>query len=518
MSTIPFIDSALTRMGLYRKPILNSEVNRLVERRLREMQNDDLVNRISSIVSYDLEAVQNYVQSYYDPNPIHRNKHFKGLHDYYESDMDTKILSNFNQRKDTLINRPWMIRPSIENDRLELIKAGFAKQCMLLISNVHKKKRAIISDMDYGYSVCEKILGFQDVTFTINTKVGKKKRVSERITIKDALVIKDIDWIIPTAFSFDGQKRMYYGKMGSNERIITPEEQVNLIRSTFDDRFGSPWGWPLRVPIFPHRIQKKALLAWRLIYLERFGVPSVDVEYPETITNPNDPAIKKIEAAAKSLQKEAVVTHPKGWTIKFIEEMNKVGTMDMFQNAINYSDQCISELVLGHKQATEATSVGSLASSTVKEAALRQAILETDGMNLDTNVSEQIVQFLIDLNFPSNGLYPDHITYVEGEKDLEERRDTFKFALESGMAASETQMRRELHIDHPLDEFDAVEPEDVVRTLQYRGVKSQSDQKPKGTNGEAKLSKSQRRKLTKRLVRHLERTKDFDSVRLLLKQ
>lgn len=512
MFNSPFIDRVANKFGFVR--ILNTPENKEVERRLKDIINSaNILRSIQRETGYVMTAVDNYMQSYFDPNPITRNKHFVGLVSYYEMFMDSKIKGNFAQRHDTVCNRPWMIRPAIENDRMEVIKAGFSREVWKRLSNSNRKKKYILKDQIYGFMFAEKILGFEDVQFEISLRTGKKKYETETITIKDALIVKDIQEIVPTAFGFDGKQNTWYGKFGVNARILTKEELVHLITSTFDDQFGSRWGFPLTVPIFSRKVLKSFFEKCRGIYIERYGVPTIDVEYPETIKNPNDPAIKKMETAAKGMQQAQVITHPVGWAIKFIEETNKAGTIDVFQSGINYQDESISELILGHRQATQATSVGSLASSTVKEAALRQAILETDAMNLDTVLSEQFVQFITDLNFPPNGRYPEYFTYVGEEKDIEERIAAFDTVSAKGGDLSDSQLRRDLHVDRPLDEDDALKPEDIVRKLQYIGKGGkQEQQNTVNGNGERKLSRSERRKLTRKLVKQLERTKDFKTL------
>lgn len=484
--------------------IIDKNVKTRVERQIKEsLSRRDTQDVIKSAILYDIESYNNWQRSLYDPNPIHNNPEFNGLKTFANMDTDTSILSKFNQRKDTCINRPWYVLPAIENDRNELIKAGFARYCALRVRNLNQKKKGIKSDMDFGYSVSEKILTVEDVKFTINLRISKKKRSNELITIPNAIVVRDIDNVVPSAFWFDNQRNIWYGSSQMNSRKLTELEKYNLIRSTFDPRFGSPYGWSLKTAIFPHYIMKKAILAWRLLFLEKFGIPTpIGIHPPEY--QPNDPRLQEFYKSLDSLMHSAKIMVPQGFEVKFLEVLSKGGTMDMFQNALNYIDQCIAELVLGHKQATEATSVGSLASSTVKEAALRQAILETDAMNLDTVMDEQFIEYVIDLNFPSNGFYPVHLTYVEADKNIAERRNTFKEALAMNVDISQTQVRRDLHVDAPLDEFDAIEPADIVKVLQYQGVGSQ---KPKNPNGKdsVKMSKMERRRLRKAVLKDFER-------------
>src|ERR1041385_1525994 len=277
----------------------NKKVQNEVDKRLKDlMNNKEAEQKITAAIYYDIKRFLSWLNSYWDPNPIHRNPKFKGLIEFYEMDQDSKILGNFNQRKDTLINKHWLCNPAVSDDEQEIIKAGFATYCLNRIKGFNKKKRGILSDMDYGYSVTEKVLGFEDVRFPIHYKKDGKD-ISRTITIKNALIVKELINHVPTLFSFDGKRNMYYGVGGSlKPRLVTPAEQVNLIRSTFDDRFGSPYGWPLKVAVFPHRVMKKASLAWRLVYLEKHGIPTVVGAYPAG-TNPEDKALGKFEQSLK---------------------------------------------------------------------------------------------------------------------------------------------------------------------------------------------------------------------------
>lgn len=497
--------------SLFRGP-----VQREAERRMRELYgNRTAIERIENIISYDMSAYQNYMRYYFDPNPIHRNPHFKGLQSFFEVDQDSSILSKYNQRQDTLINRPWSIKPAIENNRDEVIKAGFARCVIKKIRNLHKVKKGFLSHQKYGYSVSQKKLAIETVRFPITLRTGKNKTTTEIIEIKDAFVVKEIESIVPTAFSFDKKRRMYFGQpnLTSKHRLVNPDEQVNLIRTTFDDRFGSPYGWPLNTAIFPHRIMKKAVMGWRSIFLEKHGIPPISGEVPPHVMK-GTPDYEEFKKGLDSLMHTSRIIHPKDYVVKFIEMASRAGTVDMFQNTINYHDQCTAELILGHKQATEATSVGSLASSTVKEAALRQGILEFDCMDLDTFTTEQLVEYLIDLNFPPNGYYPEHYTNVETFENQKDRLEIHKGAAEMNIRGSQTQFMRDLHIDSPLDEFDAIEPAEAGRVLRYIGKNSkEANGEDKGySNGEdknlaatVKFTKQQKREIRRYLIRQAKK-------------
>lgn len=477
--------------------MFNKFIDAKVERKITEMEALDTFNdpdaktTVASFIYYDIERYQSWFQSHFDPNPIHSNPKYNGLKEFYVMNTDTKIKSNMNQRLDTLVNKIVYIPPALENVELEVIKAGFAKAALSRISNLPDKEKGILSDMIYGYSVSEKELGYANLEFKIQIRESAKKATSRTIKIPNAIIIKNIRNITPTAFYFDAKRHMYYtSEYGVDGVKISSKAQRKFIRSTYDSMFDSPYGWPLYTNIFPHWIMKKAILAWRLVFLEKFGIPTVKGTVPQN-ADPNSAVYRTFMAGLDNLMHAARIAVPKDYDVGFIEMGNRSGTMDMFQNALNYIDQCISELILGHKQATEATSVGSLASSTVKEAALRQAILESDAMRLDTVMAEQVVKFLIDLNFPSNGYYPDYRRYIEGDTSIKERRETFQFALDAGLTLSDTQIRRELHLDYPLGEFDEVKPEDSQRILRYIGKNAGGDSAGKGSNtGEQETSDS----------------------------
>jgi len=428
-----------------------------------------MISEIASGIGIDMRNYQNWQEGFFNPNPVMRGpgSKFQGYRSFEEMDADAKVYNVLSTRKEALLSRNYYVRSAIPGDQNEDFKAAFVAWNLDHIPNLVQKKREILSCLDYGFSVTEMILGYRDVVIAEKSK--KKNGVITKIpggNLNQALCIVDLKTRLTSAFGFDnaGNVSIVPVVAGTEPRFsaygskpLNDLELQRLLILTHDPRFGSRYGWPLKASMFWDYLMKKAGKIWRMIFIEKYGMPYLKGTYPMNTTETGDGSIQQFEDKLKGMQKNSYIMAPEGFVIDFVDALNKAGTMDVYQNLMDFCDGNISEVGLGHRQATAATTVGASASAEVKEGPLRQDKLRMDSQELDSVFNDQLIRRLIDWNFPQNGLYPYVITDVEPEGDKNKRIFQFATALNLGLELSKSQIRDEMKFNEPDDEEDTLE-------------------------------------------------------------
>lgn len=420
---------------------------------------DPVVNEIAGKVGYDLERFQ-YLMKTHDPNPIHRNPKFTGLSLFYDMHTDSRIYNTMRIRTDGLRRRQSWIRPG-DNTEDQAIKTGFSIANLKLINDLKQKKKEVKQDLVYGYSFTEKIIARRNFRFSYEFD-GQKKETE----LKNAYIITDLRSRPVTAFWFDELNRVYFA--GNQEetpyfgltnfstreaKALTPEQEEKFIISTHDPRFGSRYGWSVQVAMFPCYLMKRTVKLWRLIFVERYGMPIPHGKYKPGTPKTGPGGTDEFKARLAGLQHAAHIMTPEGFAIEFLKGM-QVGDLDPYQNLIDYCDYEIAEAGLGHREATSHAGTGSYASEVLKSTALRQEILEADGGSLDTAFNDQYIKPLLDWNFPSTGVYPKQFTDTTAMRDLNATISQYETGHSMGIDHSIAQIRRDMGWEAPLDDID----------------------------------------------------------------
>jgi phage gp29-like protein len=437
----------------------------------QEAETRDLVIRkITAGIGYDLQWYNNWVSDFFNPNPVMRTGKWRqegGYRAFEAMDADAKIYNAMSTRKEASVSRRYYVRSARPGDQKEDFKAAFVAWNLDHIKQLTQKKREIRQDLDYGFSVTEMIFDRQDVD--IPDKTTKKNGVTTTIKggiLKDAVVIKDLETKIPSAFSFDASGRMMIMDtqntggnipVGVTHRYVIPEELKHFLVLTHDPRNGNRYGWPLKASFFFDYLMKKAGKIYRMIFVEKYGMPFVHGKYPANVNDTGSGSTAEFEQKLQGLQKNSYLMTPQEFSIEFVEAI-KSSTVDVYQNLMDFCDGNISEVTLGHKHATDSAAVGSFSSAEVKEGALRQDKLESDAGELDGLFNDQMIPVLIDLNFTSNGLYPYVETDVQPESDKNKRIFQFSAASNLGLDLSKSQIRDEMKLNEPEDENDILRP------------------------------------------------------------
>lgn len=446
-----------------------SERKKEVERRSSDSQ-EQIVNRVASGITYYFRWYQNWMEAYFNNHPVHRSSKWTGYGVYEEMDCDAHIYNVFSIRNDQLLAHPFYVRSADRKSDLENFKMAFAYWNMDRIDELEEKKRDQLRSTANGFSVAELEFAVQDVV--IPDRQVKKWNGDEKTikggTMHNAVVVKDIIVKPISAFGFDRHGNLsmvpvtetdkkYDGRRGYDNshygepRLLDPEESEHFMVMSHDVRNRNRYGWPVKASIFWDWIMKKAAKIYRMIFVEKYGMPWAEGEYESTDTA----EITRFEQTLAGLQKNSWFSHPKGFAVKFVEALNKSGSIDVYQNLLDFCDGNISEAVLGHREAVKSSS-GAYASAEAKEVPLRQDKLAMDAKRIDSVYNDQFIRRLIDFNFVPNGRYPYVQTDVKPESDLNKKIFRYATAYNMKVPISLAQFYEDLALNEPEDMSDVL--------------------------------------------------------------
>lgn len=442
-----------------KKALASAPVNRsaqLAQAAAQIQISDPVVNEIAGEIGFDLERFQ-FLNKTHDSNPIHENPKFSGLHLFYEMDTDSRIYNVMRILKDGLMRRQSWIRPG-DNSEDQAIKTAFAILNLKRISALKQKKKETMGCLDYGYSVVEKILARETVELEYEFDKQKKK-----IILRNAIVINDLKSRPVTAFWFDEFGKTYFAgnlknapffgmtfQQSREARPLNDEELQHFMITTHDPRFGSKYGWSVKVSMFPPYLMKKTVKLWRLINVQRNGMPIPHGKYKPGTPRTGPGGTDEFKKRLSSLQHAAFIMTPEGFTVEFLKAID-AGDMDVYQNLLDYCDYEIAEAGLGHREATSQAGTGSYASEVLKSTAIRQEILEANGGTLDTAFNDQFIRPLIDWNFPSSGVYPKQYTDTTAMRDLSATISQFETGHSIGVPLDLDQIYEDMSWRKPVD-------------------------------------------------------------------
>lgn len=450
-------------------------------------------DEIAAGIYYDMTYYNNWMEQYWNPNPVHRATQWTGYQLYDHMDADGHIYNVMSMRKVSQLSRPVVVRSAMPGDYTEDKKAALVKANLDSIKKILLKKRNILSNQDFGFSVTEMLFENRDVKLPA-ASVGRKRQFRGG-TIENAFMIKDLRTKIPSAFSFDGLHNLYMTQVvssgfgahtaGANAKKLDAEARMHFIVATHEPRFDNDYGWPLKTPMFWDWLGKKALRMYRMIYVEKYGMPVTHGTYPPGSAREGESGTLKFFDNLKAIQKNSVVMSPEGFVVKFLDNATHAGSVDIFQNYFDYFDGNISETALGHRTAVSSQDTGQspFSDGANEKAALRQDLLEMDAAALDSVFNDQVIPILCDMNFGTNGLYPYVKTIVEPEADLDKEIFRLQAAYNMKIPLSLSQIRDKFGWDEPAEG----DPEDILLLEESKGEKGavppekdKSEDKPNG--------------------------------------
>ena len=311
----------------------------------------------------------------------------KGLKLYDEINLDAHAGSVLQTRYLAVTGREWEVLPADESARAQEI-AEFVKNA-LSDTNFDQARQEMLRAILYGFCPAEVMWAVKGGKITID-KIRAKH---------------------PRRFIFD---------LDRNLRLLTPASMSDG-EPVPDKKFlcftygssDNPYGQGLGQSIWWYVWFKKIGIKYWLVFLEKFGMPTVVGRYPNGTGKPEQ---DKLLAALEALQSDTGVTIPDTMQLELLEA-TRAGNVS-HEKLCDYMDRAISKRVLGQTLTTEVKGEGSYAASQTHDG-VRQDILKADADLLCEHLNETLIRWLVDYNF-SNAPYPRMWIRTEDGDDLNE--------------------------------------------------------------------------------------------------
>jgi len=309
----------------------------------------------------------------------------KGLKIYSQMRIDEQVKIAMSFKKHAVYATGWTIKtPEGQPEDWEVSR--FVEQQMLqLPGTVERTLQGIMTALDYGFSVSEKV--FEDIgDGEFNGKIGLKAIKSKN----------------PEGFGFrqDEFGNVQGLEQECNDNVLPLEK---FIVYSYNSDFQNPYGSSDLRAAYRAWWHKDHAYKWLMMLLERFGVPPLFGTYdPEVIQGSQLEALKTIFTrmqAATNVLIPAISGDEESFKLEFPEVAGQVSTV--FMPAMDRFDTDISRAILmpGLLGLTPEASSGSLARAR-KVFDVFLFVVEALRKDLEEDIiNEQIVKQLVDLNY-----------------------------------------------------------------------------------------------------------------------
>jgi len=371
---------------------------------------DDTARRPSVVtdevatIAKDIDIFVGWLKRLENPDPVLRTEAAgKGLKLYDEVDRDPHAHAVLQQRIMGVVGKEWEIIPARSVRRLgrpaatpqEKIVAEFVSE-VLENCNFDQARQEILRAILYGFYCVEVIWRAGEGRIDIARMIGKH----------------------PRRFIFTPERELRLLTL-QNAIEGEPVPERKFIVFTYgdsDNPYGRGLGQKLWWPVW---FKKNGIKFW-LVFLERFGMPTVKGKYPPGTTPEQQQALMD---AIEAIQTDTGVKIPDSMDIEFLEA-SRAGTVT-YEELCEYMDRQISKAVLGQTLTTEVGERGAYAASKTHNE-VRQEIVEADADLLDACLNETLIRWIVDYNFPGVTAYPKIKTYAAPKPDLKAQSEIDK--------------------------------------------------------------------------------------------
>jgi len=367
------------------------------------MKRPQIIDEVATIAK-DIDIFYGWIKRLENPDPVLRSESAgRGMKLYDEVERDAHAGSVLQQRNLAVVGKEWEIIPAKSARKLgrpastsqEEVVADFVSE-VLENCNFDQARQEIMKAILYGFYSVEVIWS----------------------ATKDGIKIRKLIAKHPRRFSFTMEREL---------RLITPANMIEgepvpdrkFVIFTYgdsDNPYGRGLGQRLWWPVW---FKKNGVKFW-LVFLEKFGMPTVKGKYPPGTTTEQQ---QKLMDAIEAIQSDTGVKIPDSMEIEFLEA-SRAGRVT-HEQLCEYMDRQISKAVLGQTLTTEINGEGSYAASQTHNE-VRQEIIEADADLLDGCLNDTLIRWIVDYNFPGVSVYPKIKTYAAAKPSLKEQSEIDK--------------------------------------------------------------------------------------------
>jgi phage gp29-like protein len=364
--------------------------NMAAETKKPEVTTDEIAT-----IEKDFDIYLGWIKRLENPDPVLRTEAAgRGIKLYDEVDRDAHASSVLQQRYLALVGKEWEIIPGksanskqgpTSTDQDQLV-ADYVSS-VLENCNFDQARQELLKAILYGFYNLETIWKVENGNLVISKFIGKHPRRFVFTPERELHLLTLQDMIVGEA--------------------LPPRKFITFTYGDSDNPYGRGLGQRIWWPVW---FKKNGIKFW-MIFLEKFGMPTVKGKYPSG----TDKAMQdRLMEAIETIQTDTGIKIPDTMDIEFLEAA-RAGTVS-YEQLCGYMDKQISKAVLGQTASSEGTP-GKLGNEKSQED-VRQEILEADADLLDGCLNDNLIKWIVDLNFPGVIAYPKVKTYAHAKPDL----------------------------------------------------------------------------------------------------
>lgn len=335
----------------------------------------------------------------------------QGNQDYYDLmvDSDALLAGIIDTRITSVAGLEWRVNPaSDEPEGVDI--AEFVGFVLDRLGDFDEKLSNILSACRTGFSVTEIMWDY--VVFNGRQNIAPVELIPRR----------------PERFRFDTDYQLRLltkGNMLVGEEVPTGKFLVH----SFKPRYNNPYGTSLCRAVWWYWWFKHHAFKWWLQAAERGAVVSPILWYPE---HSNESEIKVYEQAAKTFLGNKYLTLPEGGTADFPHI--KIDP-NFCKNLVETCDMQMRVAILGSTLSTGTAESGTRALGQVHDKRGQERI-EADAKSVMSTINQQLVRWIVDLNYGEQEKYPEWALNYETPKDQKEMRENIRLAANMGIPIS----------------------------------------------------------------------------------
>ncbi len=304
---------------------------------------------------------------------------------YDEVLRDDQVASTFGQRRLAVVSREWEVLPGGESAQ-DQAAADHLREVLEHIGWDARTDKMLYG-VYYGHAVAECLWARDGRHITMTAlKVRNRRRFG---------------------FAPDGGLRLKTSRTPHGE--VLPERKFWSFEtgSTDDDE---PYGLGLAHWLYwPVLFKRNGLKFW-LIFLEKFGMPTVTGKYPPGATEQER---RRLLEATQAVQTDSGVILPEGMMLELLEAA-RAGRPE-YEGLYDHMDRAITKVVLGHTGGSDSTP-GKLGSEDMAQD-VRRELIKADADLVCDSFNRGPARWLTDWNYPG-AAYPKVWRKVEDSEDL----------------------------------------------------------------------------------------------------
>jgi phage gp29-like protein len=406
-------------------------------------------------IEKDFDIYLGWIRRLENPDPVLRTEAAgRGIKLYDEVDRDAHASSVLQQRILAIVGKEWEIIPgksanskqgATSTDQDQLV-ADYVSS-VLENCNFDQARQEILKAILYGFYNIEIIWKVENGNLVISKLIGKH----------------------PRRFVFTPERELHLITLQNmiEGEALPPRKFITFTYGDSDNPYGRGLGQRIWWPVW---FKKNGIKFW-MIFLEKFGMPTVKGKYPSG----TDKAMQdRLMEAIEAIQTDTGIKIPDSMDIEFLEAA-RAGTAS-YESLCEYMDKQISKAVLGQTASTEGTP-GKLGNDKLQGDVL-QAGIEADADLLDGCFNDNLIKWIVDYNFPGVTVYPKIKTYAHAKPDLTAQSAIDKtLIVDIGLPVTKNHLYETYGIPVPQEDDELVVPKAASPTIPSLGqfAESQAD-------------------------------------------